>query len=70
MNTCIKAVQGRNQTREGLESTRIYPIGECQELSKHFSIYSDTLAENVCLKARIETLREVMNWDICTEYKC
>lgn len=40
------------------------------ELNKHFRIYSDTLSENVCLKARIDTLREVMNWDVGEEYKC
>lgn len=38
------------------------------ELNKHFRIYSDTLAENVCLKARIETMREVMAWEIGVEY--
>lgn len=39
-----------------------------EELSKHFRIYSDTLSENICLKARIDTLRDVISWDIGSEY--
>lgn len=39
------------------------------ELNKHFRIYSDTLAEKVCLQARIETMREVMDWKIGEEYQ-
>lgn len=37
-------------------------------LNKHFRVYSDTLSENVCLKARIDTLRDVIAWDIGAEY--
>lgn len=39
------------------------------ELSKQFRIYGDSLAEKVCLQARIDTLREVMAWEIGVEYK-
>lgn len=39
------------------------------ELNKHFRIYGDTVAELVSLKARIDTLREVMNWEIGAEYE-
>lgn len=39
------------------------------ELNKHFRIYGDTLNENVCLRARIETMREVMGWPIGADYE-
>lgn len=38
------------------------------ELSKQFRIYGDSLAEKVCLQARIETIRQVMAWEMGEEY--
>lgn len=38
------------------------------ELNKQFRVYGDSLTEKVCLQARIETMREVMAWEIGEEY--
>jgi len=39
------------------------------KINQHMKIYAEVLGENVDLKARIETMREVMNWRIGAEYE-
>ena len=39
-----------------------------EKMSEHLRIYADMLNENVCLKARLETLSEVMGWPMAAEY--
>jgi len=39
-----------------------------EKMSEHLRIYSDTISENVCLKARLETLSEVMGWPMAAEF--
>lgn len=39
------------------------------ELDKHFKVYSETMGEVVSLRARIETMREVMGWPIGCEHE-
>jgi len=40
-----------------------------EELNTHLRIYSGTLSELVQLKARIETLREVIGWPMGAEHE-
>jgi len=40
-----------------------------EKMSEHLRIYADMLNENVCLKARLETLSEVMGWPMAGEFE-
>ena len=39
------------------------------EITKHLGMYGDLLRETISLRARIETMREVMNWPIGSEHE-
>lgn len=39
------------------------------EINKHLRVYGELLGEYISLKARLETLHDVMNWPIGTEYE-